>query len=74
MTGPELRAIREGLGLSLVGMGRALGYQGTRDTLNAQMHKYESEVRPIPPWIARLATMFSLHGVPRQWRIAPGAP
>ena len=67
MTGSELRAIREGLGLSLVGMGRALGYQGTRETLNAQMHKYESGARPIPPWIARLASMYQRHGVPEEW-------
>ncbi len=36
MTGSELRAIRQQLGLSLVGMGRALGYQGSPKTLNAQ--------------------------------------
>jgi transcriptional regulator with XRE-family HTH domain len=67
MTGPELRAIRHSLGLSLVGMGRALGYQGTDKTLNAQVHKYECGERTIPPWIARLAAMYGRHGVPKEW-------
>lgn len=67
MTGPELRAIRKQLGLSLVAMGQALGYQGSAKTLNAQVHKYETGERPIPPWIARLASMYARHGVPDEW-------
>jgi transcriptional regulator with XRE-family HTH domain len=67
MTGPELRAIRKHLGLPLVAMGRALGYQGGDKTLNAQLHKYESGERTIPPWIARLAEMYARHGVPEGW-------
>ena len=67
MTGPELRAIRQLLGLSLVGRGRALGYQGSAKTLNAQIHRYEAGERPVPPWIARLAAMYARHGVPREW-------
>lgn len=67
MTGPELRVIRQSLGLSLVGFGRALGYQGSPKTLNAQVHKYETGERPIPPWISRLASMYQRHGVPEEW-------
>lgn len=68
MTGDDLRAVRLSLGLSLVQMGRALGYQGTRETLNAQIHKYEAGQRPIPPWIARLVIMYDRFGLPDDLR------
>ena len=64
MTGPELRAIRLGLGLSLSKWGRALGYSGDRQVLASAMHRYEAGEREVPEWIARLAVMYQRHGVP----------
>jgi transcriptional regulator with XRE-family HTH domain len=65
VTGPELAAIRHKLGLSLVQMGRALGYEGNRNTVQVAVHRYETDARPIPPWIGRLAWMYGRHGVPK---------
>jgi transcriptional regulator with XRE-family HTH domain len=63
MTGSEFRAIRKSLGLSLREMGRAIGYEGTDDTVSAQINKYENGKRDIPPWIANLVTMYGKHGI-----------
>lgn len=68
MTGPELAAIRQALGLSLVEFGRALGYLGNRNSIQVAVSRYEAGTREIPPWIARLAWMYGKHGVPRQFR------
>lgn len=64
MTGEDFRAIRQRLGLSLVQWGRALGYAGNRNTLQVAVSRYEDGTRDIPPWIERLALMYSRHGVP----------
>lgn len=67
MTGAELKAIRHRLGLSTTALGRAFGYEGSDVTASGTIRKYESDARPIPPWLARLAIMFDRHGVPRGW-------
>lgn len=67
MTGDELRAIRRALGLSLKDFGRALGYTGSPNTISVQVRRYEAGARDIPPWIARLATMYERHGIPPEW-------
>lgn len=64
MTGYEFSAIRKRLGLSLYDWGRALGYEGNRNTVQVAVSRYERGDRDIPPWIARLAMMFDRHGVP----------
>jgi transcriptional regulator with XRE-family HTH domain len=65
MTGPEFAAIRKSLGLSVVAFGRALGYQGTDDTVSVTVRRYEApNGREIPPWIARLARMYERYGIP----------
>jgi transcriptional regulator with XRE-family HTH domain len=64
MTGQELRTIRQGLRLSVIEMGLALGYQGNDNTLSVQIRRYELGERPIPPWIARLARMYARFGIP----------
>lgn len=51
MTGPDLRAIRHKLGLSTVGMGRALGYGGSDNSASVTIRRYESNGRPIPAHI-----------------------
>lgn len=67
MTGPELKAIREKLGLSVIQMGRALGYSGNDNTISVQVRRYELGMREIPEWIARLAFMYGKHGVPKRF-------
>ena len=67
MTGPEFAAIRKSLGLSTVQWGRALGYTGNDNTVSVGIRRYESGARPLPPWIARLATMYGRHGVPAEF-------
>lgn len=67
MTGEELKAIRLKLGLSVIQMGRALGYSGNDNTVNVQVRRYELGTREIPPWIARLAFMYGKHGVPKRF-------
>jgi hypothetical protein len=64
MTGPELASIRKTLGLGTVAFGRALGYEGADNTVSVTVRRYESDGRPIPPWIARLADMYRRFGVP----------
>lgn len=66
MTGVEFAAIRKRLGLSVIEMGRALGYQGTDNTVSVTIRRYEKGA-PIPPWIARLAIMFDRYGVPEDF-------
>jgi transcriptional regulator with XRE-family HTH domain len=48
MTGAELKAIRQALGFTLSGFGRALGYSGNKNTLSVQIRRFESGARPIP--------------------------
>jgi len=67
MTGDEMKSIRHQLGLSAVQLGRAMGYTGADNTVSVTVRRYESDMRPIPPWLARLLKMFEMHGVPRGW-------
>lgn len=71
MTGAELKAIRHRLGLTTTQLGRAFGYIGSDTTASVTIRKYESEARPIPPWLGRPARMFDMHGVPPGWTDAP---
>jgi transcriptional regulator with XRE-family HTH domain len=67
MTGEEMKSIRHRLGLSAVELGRAMGYTGADNTVSVTVRRYESDMRPIPPWLSRLLLMFEMHGVPRGW-------
>lgn len=67
MTGSEFLSIRQQLGFTLMQWGRALGYQGDRNTVQVAVRRYESGARDIPPWIARLAEMYRRHGVPQDF-------
>lgn len=71
MTGQELKAIRHRLGLTTLQLGRAFGYAGADITAAGTIRKFESDARPIPPWLGRLATMFDRHGVPDGWKASP---
>lgn len=65
MTGPEFRAIRQQLGLTLMEWGRALGYQG--DNPQVTVSRLEAEGQPITRQVARLAEMYRRHGVPDEF-------
>jgi hypothetical protein len=67
VTGAELKAIRETFGLSASAMGRALGYSGPKAQIAVQVRRFERDDRRIPFWIARLALMYSRHGIPQGW-------
>jgi transcriptional regulator with XRE-family HTH domain len=65
--GNELKAIRQRLGLSTTELGRAFGYEGSDNTVSVTIRRYESDQRPIPPWLARLAIMLDRFGVPEEF-------
>jgi len=67
MTGKELRKIREGLDLTLIAFGRALGFAGEEDSIKSAVHRLEAGRRPIRTPLARLARMFELGSVPEGW-------
>jgi transcriptional regulator with XRE-family HTH domain len=62
LSGDQLKTIRQGLGLSVRDMARALGFEGVNSAL--ALRRYERGEKPIPPKIARLAIMFSRFGIP----------
>jgi hypothetical protein len=64
MTGPEFASIRKQLGLSLYDWGRALGYQGNRNSLQVQIKGMEDGARAITPMCRRLVRMYERYGVP----------
>ncbi len=64
LTGSELKAIRQALGLTLSGFGRALGYAGNKNTLSVAVRRFERGYRysrgsqipcPVPDHIAEKA-------------------
>ncbi len=58
MTAAELKAIRLALDLTPLEFGRALGYDGTDQAINVQVWRYESGRRKVPPYIARLVSIY----------------
>lgn len=71
MTGQELKDIRHRLKLTTLQLGRAFGYIGADVTAAGTIRKFESDARPIPRSLARLAIMFDRHGVPMGWSHQP---
>lgn len=67
MKGDEVRKVRKKERLSASELGRAIGYQGSRETRARLIRLFESDTREIPPWIARLITMFRRFGVPKDF-------
>lgn len=64
MTGAEMKAIREGLGLSQVQFGNAIGYTAaTRNTVSVTVDRYERGLRPIPKWIAATVRALDTDGL-----------
>ena len=72
MTPSHFKSIRKKtLRLSRLHLARALGYDGTRNTVRAQISKFENGSREVSPWIARLMLMFELYGVPLDFKDHP---
>lgn len=67
MTPDAFKSTRKKLGFTVLQWGRAFGYEGSDNTVSVTVRRYEAGMRPIPPWIGRLATMFRRHGVPKDW-------
>ncbi len=68
MTGPELRAIRLKLGLTLSQMGRALGYAGNNPHRSIYRLEGEYNGRTITIQAERLAILLGERGkVPKGW-------
>jgi hypothetical protein len=68
MKGPQLRAIREKLGLTLHEFGYALGHKA--DSCNVNVCQWEGGQREIPHKTARLAIALALLGrrnIPEAW-------
>lgn len=53
MTGPELKAARERLGLGVVAFARRLGLRGTDDTVSRHVRRLEAGERDVRPWMER---------------------
>lgn len=54
MQGAEMRAIRERLNLSELGLARQIGYTGTDRNDTTRIREYERDKKQIPLYIARL--------------------
>lgn len=66
ISGAELRDIRKRLGFSRDGFAIELGYEGTNQGNNNTIKRFETEDRPIPMPVAKLAHMFAKFGIP-EW-------
>ena len=66
MTGPQLSLIRNKLGLTRLEWGRALGYTGEDEGVQASIRRTETMDR-VPSQVARLAEMYQRHGVPKEF-------
>jgi DNA-binding transcriptional regulator YiaG len=73
MDGKEMKRIRRKFDLSVEDFGKALGYAGTKNTISTVIRRYEANMRPIPGYLARLVTMFDMHGIPDGF-FDPGVP
>jgi transcriptional regulator with XRE-family HTH domain len=74
MTGDQLRAARQSMGLTQHALASALGYTGSEETLQVQIARFENDpARDVPPWIARLVIMYQRQGIPHPdddfWRL-----
>lgn len=67
----NLKQSRRKAGLRLADYAIALGYRSSdRHNLRQQVYDMESGRKDIPPWIERLAIMYSRYGVPKAF-LAP---
>lgn len=61
MTGPEMKAIRQKMGLDRVEMARLIGYTGNDRNDESRISKLESGAKQIPLYIARLVWLLGAH-------------
>ena len=65
-TGAKLKYIRSRYGLSAAQWGHLLGYSGRNVAVHVR--RLERGARPIPPAVGKLALMYALNGIPKEWR------
>ena len=68
MTGDEMRTICNGLSLSQLPFGRALGLGSKDEGVRNYVSQMETGKEEIPERTARLARMFQLHGIPVEFK------
>ena len=59
MSPSEFKSIRQQLGLSTIAMGRAIGYDGTDESVAVNIRRFEAGMRPIPPTVAVLVNLMA---------------
>jgi hypothetical protein len=68
MSGADLKALRDRLGLGTAAFGILLGYRGNRRNIGRTIRRYELEAGPLPPGLylralgVRLEADAGLHG------------
>jgi transcriptional regulator with XRE-family HTH domain len=60
MTGKEFRGIRKALNLTMDDFALELGFCGNISSNRRTIHRFETEIRPVPYGIAKLAWLLSL--------------
>lgn len=68
LSAEEFAGIRAQLKLTAADFGRLLGYSGADVVVAVSIYRFEGGARPVPPAVARLATMYARKGVPRPIR------
>jgi len=61
MTGPEMKAIRQKMGLECLEFARLVGYTGSERNVISSMKKMERGQKQIPLTIARLTWLLAAH-------------
>jgi transcriptional regulator with XRE-family HTH domain len=67
LPGAEFRRIREHLGLSRDQYAIELGYEGNVNGNRTTIRRFETNERPVPLPVAKLAWLFSQSGLPESW-------
>jgi transcriptional regulator with XRE-family HTH domain len=64
MTGRELKKLREAMRMSVVSLGRELGYQGSPNSVRVTIRRYETDRQVVPDYIAaRVRALAAERGV-----------
>jgi transcriptional regulator with XRE-family HTH domain len=76
MTGEQLQALRDALGMDRVEFADLLGYTGTLRNNERRISRLEHSEEPVPLYIARLAWLIAMYvertGAPPIWPEWPG--
>lgn len=67
LSGDEFRGIRKKLDLTTDAFAIELGYEGNQNGNRNTIRRFETNERPVPLPIAKLAWLLSEHGLPTRW-------